>query len=102
MEVCIYSLTVFLLNFYCKSIAIGIATDYGLDDQGVEVRVPVGSRMFTSPCHPERLCGPPSLLSSGYPGVKRQGRDAEHSPPSSAEVKKCGSIHPLPQYACMA
>jgi hypothetical protein len=32
-----------------------------------------------------------------YPGVKRQGREADHSPPTSAEVKKmCGSIHPLP------
>jgi hypothetical protein len=28
--------------------------------------------------------------------VKRQGREADHSPPTSAEVKKCGSIHPLP------
>jgi hypothetical protein len=30
-----------------------------------------------------RLWGPPSLLSSGY-----QGREADHSPPSSAEVKE--------------
>jgi len=38
------------------------------------------------------LWGPPSLLSNGYrgpfPGGKaRPGRDADHSPPSSAEVK---------------
>jgi hypothetical protein len=36
--------------------------------------------------------GPPSHLSSDYaggyyPGVKRPGREADHSPPSSAEVK---------------
>jgi hypothetical protein len=45
--------------------------------------------------------GPPSLLSNGYlgafsPGVKRQGDEADHSPPSSAEVKEGGAIPPLP------
>jgi hypothetical protein len=38
----------------------------------------------------DRPCGPPSLLYSGYrvfPGCrKRPGRDADPSPPSSAEV----------------
>jgi hypothetical protein len=33
----------------------GIATGYGLDDQGVEVGVPVGSRIFSSPRRPDRL-----------------------------------------------
>jgi hypothetical protein len=42
------------------------------------------------------LWGPPSLLSNGYRGVKRPGREVDHSPPASAEVKRCGSIHPLP------
>jgi hypothetical protein len=31
------------------------------------------------------------------PGVKRQGREADHSPPSSTEVKKYGAIPPLPR-----
>jgi hypothetical protein len=35
-------------------------------------------------------------------GVKRLGREADHSPPTSAEVKDCGAIHPLPPYAFMA
>jgi hypothetical protein len=35
--------------------AVGIATSYGLDDRGVGVRVPVGSRIFSSPCRPDRL-----------------------------------------------
>jgi hypothetical protein len=35
----------------------------------------------------------PSVLS---PRVKRQGHEADHSPPSSAEVDNGGAIHPLP------
>jgi hypothetical protein len=34
---------------------VGIATSYGLDDRGVGVRVPVGSRIFTYPNRPDRL-----------------------------------------------
>jgi hypothetical protein len=30
------------------------------------------------------------------PGVKRPGREADHSPPSSAEVKNSGVVPPLP------
>jgi hypothetical protein len=34
---------------------VGIATSYGLDDRGVGIRVPVGSRIFSSPDRPDRL-----------------------------------------------
>jgi hypothetical protein len=52
------------------------------------------------------LWGPPSLLSSGYQGLfrrgaKRQGCEAFYSPPSSAEVKKVGSIPLPPPYVFM-
>jgi hypothetical protein len=67
---------------------VGIPTGYGLDDRGVGVRVPVGSRIFSSPRRPDRLWGPPNLLSKGYPGVKRPGRAADHSSPASAGGKK--------------
>jgi hypothetical protein len=46
--------------------AVGTATGYGLDDRGVGVRVLVGSRIFSSPCRPDRLWDPPGLLSNGY------------------------------------
>jgi hypothetical protein len=34
---------------------VGIATSYGLDHRGVGVRVPVGSRIFSSQNRPDRL-----------------------------------------------
>jgi hypothetical protein len=41
----------------------------------------------------------PGVLS---PRVKRPGREADHSRPSSAEVKNvCGAIPPFPQYVSM-
>jgi hypothetical protein len=49
--------------------AVVIATGYGLEDRGVEVRLPVGSRIFCSPPRPYRLWGPPNLLSNGYRGL---------------------------------
>jgi hypothetical protein len=62
---------------------VGIATGYWLDDRGLGVHVPAGSRIFSSPRRPDRHWGPPSLLSNGYrgalsPGVKRQDREADH------------------------
>jgi hypothetical protein len=54
--------------------AVGIVTGYGLDDQGVRVRVPVGARIFTSPCRPGRLWGPARLPSNGYQGLFPQGK----------------------------
>jgi hypothetical protein len=42
----------------------GIALGYGLDDRGFESRQ--GLEFFSSPPHPNRLWGPPSLLSNRY------------------------------------
>jgi hypothetical protein len=36
------------------------------------------------------------VLGALSPGVKRPGREADHSPPSSAEVKNGGAVNPLP------
>jgi hypothetical protein len=46
--------------------AVGIANSYRLDERGVGVRVPVGSRIVSAPRRPDRLWGPPNFLSSGY------------------------------------
>jgi hypothetical protein len=87
--------------------SVGIATGYGLDDRGVGVRVLDVSRMFYSPRRLDWLWDPPNLLSNGYrgalfPGIKRQGGVADHSPPTRAKVKTMWiytSTHP---YAFMA
>jgi hypothetical protein len=62
---------------------VGIATGYGLKDRGIGVRVPVGSRIFSS---------------AGRP----QEREVDHSPPDSAEVKKMWLYTSTPPYAFMA
>jgi hypothetical protein len=37
-----------------------------------------------------------------FPGVKRPGREADHSPPTSAEVKKMWIYTSIPPYAFKA
>jgi hypothetical protein len=47
--------------------SVSIATGYGLDDRG---SIPGGGwQFFSSTLCPDRLLGPPSLLSKGYQGV---------------------------------
>jgi hypothetical protein len=48
---------IYTLNVYewSRDSVVGIATSYGLDDRGVGVRVPVGSRIFSFPDRPDRL-----------------------------------------------
>jgi hypothetical protein len=66
--------------------------DYGLDDRAIEVRSLTGTDFSSSPCiqtgsgaHPASY---PMGTGGSFPGGKaRLGRDADHSPPSSAKVK---------------
>jgi hypothetical protein len=73
---------------------------HGLDTQGLGVQVPVGAWFFSFPRHPDLSRGPPSLLSNctgSIPiGAQGRGHEADHSSPSSAEVKNCGAIPPIP------
>jgi hypothetical protein len=67
--------------------SVGITTGYGLDGPGIESRW--GARFFalvqTGPgAHPASC----TVGTGSFPGVKMQGRDADHKPPSSAEVTK--------------
>jgi hypothetical protein len=49
-----------------------IKIGYLLDDRGVGVRFPVGSRIFFSSCGEDRFWGPYSLLAKGYQGLVPQ------------------------------
>jgi hypothetical protein len=67
-------------------------SNYGLDDQAIGVRSPAGAEDFSSSLCVQTGCGAhPASCTMGtegpFPGGKaRPGRDADHSPPSSAEV----------------
>jgi hypothetical protein len=66
--------------YHCQTgagIAVDIATGYGLDERGVGIRVPVGSRIFSSPRCPDRVWGPSNLLSIGYRGSFSGGKAAK-------------------------
>jgi hypothetical protein len=86
---------------------VGIATGYGVDDLGVEIRVPVGSRIFFKssrpflwPAQPPIQCVPGALS----PGVKRPGREADIHLQLVSRSTKGGSIHPLlhaPTWCCV-
>jgi hypothetical protein len=86
---------------YVKVIStVGIATGYGLDYREVGVRVLVGSRIFTSPCRPDRLWSPPSLLYSGYRVLFPRGSSGRVLKLTTHQLvprsRKRVSIHPLP------
>jgi hypothetical protein len=69
-----------------------IVSDYGLDDWAIRVRSPTGAKDFSSTLCVQTGSGvhqASCTMGTGgpYPGGKaRPGRDADHSPPSSAEV----------------
>jgi hypothetical protein len=66
---------------------------YGLDDRAIGVRSPAGAEDFSSSLRVQTGSGVhPASYTMGtgghFPGGKaRQGREAEHSPSSSAEVE---------------
>jgi hypothetical protein len=78
------------LSSYVQHSSVGIALS-SIPGRGWE--------FFSSPPRPERLWGPPSLLSNGY---IRPGREADSSPPPNADVKNAWSYISTPQYALMA
>jgi hypothetical protein len=72
--------------------SVSTATGYGLDSWGVEVRVPIGAKIFFSASFRQvlGLTQPPIKWEPGAlsPGVKQQGREAHHSPRTNDKAKK--------------
>jgi hypothetical protein len=79
---------------------VGTALCYGLDDRDSKLRFSGGAGNFSlhhcvqngSEAHPASY---PMGTGGSFPGVKRPGREADHSPPSSAEVKECVELYLL-------
>jgi hypothetical protein len=72
--------------------AVVTTTGYELDDRGIGDRASVGQEFLPfhllqkgSGAHPAPY---PMCMKDPYPGVKRPGREADHSSPTSVEVKK--------------
>ena len=70
--------------------SVGIATRYRLDGPGIESRWGGGGARFSAPVQTGPGTRPASYTTDtgSFPGVKRPGRGANHSPPSSAEVEE--------------
>jgi hypothetical protein len=73
--------------------SVSVVSDYGLEDRAIGVRSPAGAEDFSSILCVQTGSGayPASCpMGTGVlsPGVKaRSGRDADHSPPPSADVE---------------
>jgi hypothetical protein len=83
----------------------GIATGYGLNDQGIGVRDAVRQEFLVlhvvqtgSGAHPASY---PMDTGGSFYGVKRAGCEADHSPPTSAEAKKTWVCTAIPPYVFM-
>jgi hypothetical protein len=62
------------------------------------VRIPVGAGNFSLHHHVKtgsetHTASYPMGTGCSFPGVKRTGREADHSPPSTAEVKECVKLY---------
>jgi hypothetical protein len=101
------------INFYTyideksRDSSVGIALGYGLKNRSSRVQFPVGAGNFTLHQRVQKSSGahPASYsMGTGVPslGAKRPGREADHSPPSSAEVKNAWKYTSIPQYVFMA
>jgi hypothetical protein len=82
-----------VLHFHRSRVCSGsILSDYGLDNRAIGVRSPAGTKDFSSSLCVQTGSGAhPASCTMGtgdtFPGGKaRPGGDADHSPPSSAEV----------------
>jgi hypothetical protein len=83
MQLCIMFFTKLIRS---RDSAVGIVSGYGLQDREAEVLVPVGSRIFSTSSRPAVEPTQPPI--QWVPEVTRPGREADNSPPTSAEFKK--------------
>jgi hypothetical protein len=91
---------------FSRGSAVGIATGYWLDDRGFGVRVPDGNEISLLHTVQTGSWAHPASYQMGIgalsPGVKGEGREADHSHPTSAEAKKTHICTSTPTYVFMA
>jgi hypothetical protein len=79
---------------------VGIATGYGTGRQMGRSSSTGRSKNFLFSVLSRQVLGPTQLPiqrePAALPVVKRPEREADHSPPVSADVKNCRTIPPLP------
>jgi hypothetical protein len=100
----------FSYQFYdekSRDCSVGISLGYGLDDWSSRVRFPAGAGNYSPHhCVQNSSGAHPASYQMGirgpFPGVKRPESEADHSPPSSAEVKECVKLYPHSQYVFIA
>jgi hypothetical protein len=85
--------------------AVGTATGCGLSCRGVGPRVPVVTETVYRPCRLVWLQDPTSPCRLGtrtlYRVLKRPRREAQHTPPTGAEVRKTWMSAATPRHAFM-
>jgi hypothetical protein len=72
----------------CRDTSVGTGADYGLAGKG---SIPGSAHADPGP-HPTSY---PKGTVGSFRGGKWPVREADHSPPTSAEVKNCGAIPPF-------
>jgi hypothetical protein len=101
---CCHSVTLFIRT-HIRDGSVGIATGNGLNDRGSEFESRKGQEFpllhvvqTGSGAHPASYTMGNGALC---PGLKRPGREADHSPSTSAEVKKMWIYTSTPPYFLM-
>jgi hypothetical protein len=94
-----FNFTTFILLNSIGDSSAGIRVVCGVGGQGSITGRGKEIFLYTTASRP--ALGPTLLsiqwvLGIIFPGVKRPGREADHSPPFSAEVKNVGALLPLP------
>jgi hypothetical protein len=89
------------MSLKSRDSSVGIALGYGLDGRSSRVRFPAGAGNFSLHHRVQNGSGAhPASYSMGtrvsFPGGKAAGREADHSPPCSAEVKNAWSYTTTP------
>ena len=94
-------LKIMVFCYVGRDSAVGIATRYGLDGPGIDSlwRAKFSAPIQTGPGAHPAAC---TMGTGSFPGVKRQGRGADHPPPSKCRGQESRAIPLLPLWAFVA